>query len=139
MSKVPVIAIVDDDGAMRDALSELVQVMGFASRSFDCAAAFLADFVPGQFDCLITDMRMPGMGGLELQRRLRALGSTMPQVMITSAPDPADRARALDGGACASLVKPVDDCVLLDHLKAALGQGGGPGDQEQEISPWWLI
>jgi FixJ family two-component response regulator len=78
------------------------------------------------------------MGGLELQRRLCALGSTMPQVMITSAPDPADRVRALDGGACAYLVKPVDDSVLLDHLKAALGQGGGPVIRTQETSPWWL-
>lgn len=57
---VPLIAIIGDDGAMRDALSELVQVMGFASRSFDCAAAFLADFVPGRFDRLIADMRVPG-------------------------------------------------------------------------------
>ncbi|MBW8727163.1 MAG: response regulator [Inquilinus limosus] len=129
MSKVPVIAVVDDDGAMRDALSKLVQGMGFVSRSFDCAMAFLADFVPGRFDCLIADMRMPGMGGLELQRRLRALGSTMPMVMITSAPDPAGRARALDGGARAYLVKPVDDGVLLDHLRAALGRGGGAGDR----------
>jgi FixJ family two-component response regulator len=123
VSKVPVIAIVDDDDAVRDALSELVEVMGFVSRSFDCAAAFLAEFAPGRFDCLITDVRMPGIDGIELQRRLRVLGSALPVLMITSAPDPAARARALDGGACAYLSKPVDDSVLLDLLRTALGQG----------------
>lgn len=123
------IAIVDDDEAMRDALSELLEVMGFATRSFDCAAAFLADCAPGRFDCLITDVRMPGIDGIELQRRLRANGSAMPVLMITSAPDPAAQARALDGGASAYLAKPVDDNALFDHLKAALGQDDGPGGQ----------
>jgi two-component system response regulator FixJ len=136
LSKVPVIAIVDDDEAMRDALCELVQVMGFSTEAFDCAAAFLAGLAPGRFDCLITDVRMPGMDGIDLQRRLRALGSTMPVVMITSAPDPAGRARALEGGARAYLAKPVDDCALLDHLRSALGHGEGSGDQaNDEDSP----
>lgn len=129
MSKLPVIAIVDDDEAMRDALCELVQVMGFSTEAFDCAAAFLADLAPGRFDCLITDVRMPGMDGIDLQRRLRALGSTMPVVMITAAPDPAGRARALGGGACAYLAKPVDDSTLLDHLRSALGRDEEPGEQ----------
>jgi two-component system response regulator FixJ len=128
LSKVPVIAIVDDDEAMRDALCELVQVMGFSTEAFDGAAAFLADLAPGRFDCLVTDVRMPGMDGIDLQRRLRALGSTMPVVMITSAPDPAGRARALEGGACAYLAKPVDDCALLDHLRSALGHDEEPGE-----------
>ena len=130
MSKVPVIAIVDDDDAMRDALSELVQVMGFASRPFDCAAAFLAGLAFERFDCLITDVRMPGMDGIELQRRLRACGSAIPVLMITSVPDPVARARALDGGARAYLIKPVDDSVLLDHLRAALGLTGEPGGRD---------
>lgn len=129
VSKLPMIAIVDDDEAMRDALSELLQVMGFESRSFDCAAAFLADFGPGRFDCLITDVRMPGIDGIELQRRLRAAGCTMPVLMITAVPDPAARARALGGGARAYLTKPVDDGALLGHLRAALGPEDGPDDQ----------
>jgi FixJ family two-component response regulator len=129
LSKLPVIAIVDDDEAMRDALCELVQVMGFSTEAFDCAAAFLADLAPGRFDCLITDVRMPGMDGIDLQRRLRALGSTMPVVMITAAPDPAGRARALAGGACAYLAKPVDDSTLLDHLRSALGRDEESGEQ----------
>lgn len=136
LSKVPVIAIVDDDEAMRDALCELVQVMGFSTEAFDCAAAFLANHAPGRFDCLITDVRMPGMDGIDLQRRLRAFGSAMPVVMITSAPDPAGRARALQGGACAYLAKPVDDDALLDHLRSALGRDEGPGEPaDGEDSP----
>jgi FixJ family two-component response regulator len=136
LSKVPVIAIVDDDEAMRDALSELVQVMGFSTEAFDGAAAFLAGLAPGRFDCLITDVRMPGMDGIDLQRRLRALGSTMPVVMITSAPDPAGRARALQDGACAYLAKPVDDNALLSHLRSALGRDEEPGGQvDEENSP----
>jgi two-component system response regulator FixJ len=129
LSKVPMIAIVDDDEAMRDALSELLQVMGFATRSFDGAAAFLADCAPGRFDCLITDVRMPGIDGIELQRRLRAGGCSIPVLMVTAAPDPAAQRRALDGGASAYLAKPVDDGVLFDHLRVALGQDGGPGGQ----------
>lgn len=127
VSKVPVIAIVDDDEAMRDALCELVEVMGFSTTAFDGAAAFLAAQAPGRFDCLITDVRMPGMDGLDLQRRLRELGSVLPVLMITSAPDPAGQARALAGGACAYLAKPVDDSALLDHLRSALGLDASPG------------
>ncbi|WP_437372837.1 response regulator transcription factor [Inquilinus limosus] len=126
---MPVIAIVDDDEAMRDALCELIEVMGFSTEAFDCAAAFLAGDTPERFDCLITDVRMPGIDGIELQRRLRALGCTIPVLMITSAPDPAGRARALDGGACAYLAKPVDDSALLDHLRSALGHDEGPGEE----------
>lgn len=123
------IAIVDDDEAMRDALSELLQVMGFATRCFEGAVAFLSGCAEGRFDCLITDVRMPGIDGIELQRRLRACGCAIPVLMITSAPDPAAQARALDGGACAYLAKPVDDGVLFGHLRAALGQDDGPGGQ----------
>ena len=132
LSQMPVIAIVDDDEAMRDALCELVQVMGFSTEAFDCAAAFLANHAPGRFDCLITDVRMPGMDGIDLQRRLRALGSAMPVVMITSAPDRAGRARALEDGACAYLAKPVDDNALLGHLRSALGCGEAPGGRADD-------
>ena len=132
LSKVPVIAIVDDDEAMRDALSELLEVMGFSCSAFDSAVAFLADHAPGRFDCLITDVRMPGMDGIDLQHRLRALGSTLPVIIITSAPDPATRARALGGGAFAYLAKPVDDGTLLDHLRSVLGHDDGRGEQLNE-------
>jgi FixJ family two-component response regulator len=120
----PVIAIVDDDEAVREALADLLQVMGFSAQAFDRADAFLADYAPGRFDCLITDVRMPGIGGLALQQRLRALGSAMPVIIITSYTDPITRARALEGGARAFLTKPVADDFLLHHLRSALGQDG---------------
>jgi two-component system, LuxR family, response regulator FixJ len=117
-------AIVDDDEAVREALSDLLQVMGLAWRAFDRAESFLADYAPGRFDCLIADIKMPGMGGLELQQRLRALGAPIPVIIITSNTDPATRARALEAGAHAYLSKPVADEVLLLHLQSAFRSNG---------------
>jgi FixJ family two-component response regulator len=118
-----VIAVVDDDEAVRQALSELLQVLSMACRTFERAEAFLAVYRPGEFDCLITDLRMPGMGGLELQRKLRALGSQMPVIIVTSASDPLSRSRAMEEGAFACLTKPVGGDVLLHYLTAALAAG----------------
>jgi two-component system response regulator FixJ len=74
----PSIAVVDDDEAMREALCELLQALAMSCRTFDRAEAFLAAYAPGEFDCLVTDLSMPGMGGQELLRKLRALGSSIP-------------------------------------------------------------
>ncbi|MEN3975721.1 response regulator [Emcibacter sp. SYSU 3D8] len=125
----PVIAIVDDDPAMREALTEFFQAIGMASRSFDGASALLKDYAPGRFDCLISDVRMPDLDGLALQQRLRGLGSDMPVIFITAAPDSATRARALDGGAWAYLSKPVAEDILLDHVRSALRRAGPVGEQ----------
>ena len=125
MSKAPVIAIVDDDQAVREALAELLQVTGFESRTFERADAFLADPGAGDFDCLITDVRMPGMDGIELHERLRAFAPAMPVIYITSAHDPATRARALECGAHAYLSKPIADDIILEQLESALA-GGAP-------------
>jgi FixJ family two-component response regulator len=117
-----VIAVVDDDEAMREALSDLLQVLTFSCRTFDGAEAFLAAYASESFDCLITDIRMPGMNGIELQQKLKALGSTMPVIVITSSTDPLIRSRALKHGAVAYLSKPVNDEVLIRHLMTALGR-----------------
>lgn len=128
------IAIVDDDDAMREALSELLQVFGFTCHVFDRAESFLSVHRPGSFDCLITDIRMPGIGGLELLRRLRSVGSTMPVIVVTSYADPVVRDRAMDCGACAYLTKPLADEALLQSLRSALSEearradGGGHSD-----------
>jgi FixJ family two-component response regulator len=105
---------------MRDALCELLQVLSMPCRAFDRAEAFLAAYAPGEFDCLITDLRLPGMGGLELQRKLRALGSSLPVIVVTSAIDSLTRSRAMKDGTLAYLTKPVSDDVLILHLTAAL-------------------
>ena len=120
MFKPPVIAIVDDDEAVREALFDLLQVEGLSSCIFNSAEAFLADAAAGDFDCLITDVRMPDVDGLELQRRLRAGGSSMPVIFITSLTDEATRARALRDGATAWFTKPASDGALLGTLRATL-------------------
>jgi len=123
-----VIAVVDDDAAMREALCELLQVLSMSCRAFDRAEAFLAAHAPGQFDCLVTDLHMPGLGGLELLRKLRALGSPIPVIVVTSATDSLSRSRALEEGAFAYLTKPVRQDALLRHLTAALGSRSAPGE-----------
>lgn len=120
LSKPPVIAIVDDDKAVREALFDLLAVEGLVARTFDGATAFLAAYAPGRFDCVVTDVRMPSTDGLEMQARLRALGSSIPVIFITSSTDQAVRARALRGGAIAWFTKPVSDESLLRELRSAL-------------------
>lgn len=115
-------AIVDDDEAVRDALSDLLLVEGMSSRTFDRAEALLAECEPGRFGCVIADLKMPGMGGLELLRRLRSFKPSVPVIIITSDEDPMTRSQALEGGAEACLAKPVADHVLLGHLKSALAR-----------------
>ena len=124
MSKPPVIAIVDDDEAVREALFDLLQVEALTARTFDSAAAFLAAHASVGFDCLISDVRMPDIDGLELQQRLRARSPSMPVIFITSSTDEATRERALLDGAAAWFTKPVADEALLGALRAALYQGG---------------
>ena len=126
--KMPIIAVVDDDEAVREALSDLLLVLGLACRTFDRAEAFMAEYGPDRFDCLITDVSMPGRSGLELQERLRELGSSMPVIIITADTSPATRTRALSGGAVACLTKPVNDDVLFRHLESALNRAGGSHD-----------
>lgn len=128
MSNPPVIAIVDDDEAVREAIRDLLQVEGLTARTFDNAAAFLEGEGTG-FDCIITDVRMPGMDGLQLQRLLRARGSTVPMIFITSLVNEATRSRALQDGAAAWFTKPVADKAVLDALHAILGAPGRPGDR----------
>jgi two-component system response regulator FixJ len=118
----PVIAVVEDDAAMREALSELLEVLSLSSLAFDRAEAFLAELTPGRFDCLITDLHLPGINGLELQQRLKALGSPMPVIVITSSLDSLHRTRAMQEGAFAYLTKPFSDKVLIGHVRTALDQ-----------------
>ena len=133
--KTPIVAIVDDDEAVREALSDLLVVMDVACRTFDRAEAFMAEYVPGHFGCLITDVAMPGMSGLELQERLRELDSSMPVIIITADTSRATRVRALRGGAHACLTKPVNDEVLFRHLESALNRAGRLRNGDQRDMP----
>lgn len=126
LSEAPMIAIVDDDRDMREALVDLLEVTGFSARTFDGAAGFLAAEATADFDLLVSDIRMSGMDGLELQEQLRARGSSIPVIFVTSGPDPLTRARAREGGAFACLAKPVGDDLLLSRIRAALGLDASP-------------
>lgn len=130
MPNIPLVAVVDDDEAIREALCDLLMVAGLDCNAFDSAAAFLAGHAPGRTDCLITDIRMPGMNGLDLLEKMRADGSNLPVIVVTSVLDPRARARARALGAQAWLAKPVAEGALLAELKAAIGPGkwpDGPG------------
>jgi two-component system, LuxR family, response regulator FixJ len=118
----PVIAVIEDDAAMREALSELLEVTSLSCRAFDRAETFLAEFAPGKFDCLITDLHLPGMSGLELQKKLNAAGAGLPVIIVTSALDAMSETRSMEEGAFAYLTKPFNDKVLIGHVRAALGQ-----------------
>ena len=123
--KAPLVAIVDDDEGMREALSDLLLVLDLACRTFDRAEALLAVYEPGLFDCIITDLRMPGLGGLDLLRRLRRFGAPTPVIVVTSDTSPGACARALAAGAHAFLTKPVEGDLLLDRLESALAGDDG--------------
>jgi len=126
-----VIAIVDDDEAVRDALFDLLQVEGLSARTFSNAASFLAD-QSRDFDCVITDVRMPEIDGLELQRRLLGRGSTVAVIFITASVSEATRAAAMECGATAWFTKPVANDQLLDVLRnAVVGRcGRSPGSSQ---------
>ena len=118
----PLIAIVDDDEAVREALSDLLQVEGLLARTFESAVAFLAVALCEGFDCVITDVRMPELDGLELLQRLRARGSSMPVIFITASTHEETREHAMRGGAAAWFTKPVAEEPLLRELYIALGR-----------------
>jgi DNA-binding response OmpR family regulator len=88
----------------------------------------MAEYVPGRFDCLITDVKMPGHSGLDLLQRLRSLGSSIPVIIVTADTSPATRSRAVKGGAHAYLTKPISSEELLRHLQSALRHVGPPSD-----------
>jgi FixJ family two-component response regulator len=115
-----VIAVVDDDGAIRVALSSLLRSMGHQVRLFATAEAFLADDTMPPADCVLTDVQMPGMSGLELQATLRRRMPLLPVVVITAFPNEAVRQRALAAGALDFLNKPVAADTVSRCIQRAL-------------------
>jgi len=126
LSKPPLIAIVDDDEGVREALCDLLEAEGLSAHTFDSAIALLADAMVEQLDCLITDVRMPEMDGLELQQRLRARGCSTAVIFITASTHEETRVRAMLDGAVAWFTKPVSDVALLHELKTVLERRGAP-------------
>jgi FixJ family two-component response regulator len=118
--KAQLIAIVDDDESVRTAVHGVLDSVGFETRSFASAEDFLRSGDQSETACLITDIQMPGMSGLELQAMLAQKNFRIPIIFITAYGDAKTRTQAMRGGAVKFLGKPFDDDILLDSVRAAL-------------------
>ena len=129
MPRKAVIAIVDDDHSVREALTSLVRSLGYVAMAFECAEDLLKSRRRSNFSCVIADVQMPGMTGLELHDRLVASGERIPTILITAFPDERARERALRAGVIGYLAKPFSEDELLACIRSTLGRGevGGQG------------
>ena len=114
--------VIDDDDAVRESLEFLLRTAKIEVRTYDSATAFLNTVADGAAGCIVTDVRMPGVSGVDLLRQLKARGSTMPVIVITGHGDIQLAVEAMKIGAADFLEKPFDDEVLLASVKAALGR-----------------
>ncbi len=119
-SERSLVSVVDDDESIRESLPDLLREFGFAARAFSSAEAFLSSDCVDKTRCLILDIVMPGMTGLDLQQELTRRGQEVPVIFITARKEEALRARAFKQGAVRFLNKPFSDTALLDALNAAL-------------------
>jgi FixJ family two-component response regulator len=127
----PVISIVDDDESVREATMDLIRAMGFIVEAFEHADDFVKSDFLGSTCCLIADMRMPGMSGLELHERLVGLGNAIPTILITAFPDDRDRERAMQNGVMCYLTKPFDENELLACIRLALVNKSEPNGRSR--------
>jgi FixJ family two-component response regulator len=116
----PIIAVVDDDDAVREATGSLVRSLGYNASTFASADEYLKSEEIRNTSCLITDVRMPGLSGLDLQNRLIARGHRFPIIFVTGHPDDIARTRAMNAGAAAFLGKPINYDRLVSYLETAL-------------------
>jgi two-component system, LuxR family, response regulator FixJ len=145
MSDRTTIDIIDDDAAMRDSLAFLLDVNGYATRAYETANDFLKDAAANASSCIISDIRMPGMNGIELVRNLRSAGANCPVILITGHGDVALAVEAMKAGAADFIEKPFDDSALLEAIRsaldsrvAAMGEGSARKEAEArlaELSP----
>ena len=123
MPKALLVAVVEDDQFFRESMRRLMRSFGYAVEAFASAADFLASPRLGETACLIADLHMPAMTGLELHRRLIEKGHAIPTILVTAYPDIDIRTRALTDGVVCYLRKPVDENHLMRCLRAALHSG----------------
>jgi FixJ family two-component response regulator len=122
----PIIAVVDDDEYMREAIADLLAAAGYRTKVFESAEHFLAGLVVSGASCLVSDMNMPGMSGSELYVHLLKVGQAIPTILVTAYPDERTRLRCLSVGVHCYLEKPLKDHVLLDCIRRALLAGNFP-------------
>ena len=127
MMKKPLIAIVDDDPSVREALDALLRSFGYDAEAFASGEAFLSSQLVERVACVIADIHMPGITGLEVHERLVASGKPVSTILITAYPDDGVRAAALAGGVTAYLRKPFSNDELIRCLHARSGVGAGEG------------
>jgi two-component system response regulator FixJ len=137
MNDKTVIHVVDDDAAMRDSMAFLLDVNGFKPLVYDSASAFLAQSRIDASSCVVSDIRMPGMNGIELVRKLKSDGSACPVILVTGHGDVALAVEAMKAGAADFIEKPFDDAILLGAIRTALEarpstQGDSAAKQEAE-------
>jgi two-component system response regulator FixJ len=115
-----IVFVVDDDRAMRDSLRWLLESIGLTVRTYATAAEFLREHQPSQPGCLVLDVRMPGMSGLDLQAELVQRGAELPTIVVTGHAEVAMAVRAVKAGAIDFIEKPFSDQLLLDRVRQAL-------------------
>ena len=129
MTKRTLISVVEDDQPFRESMRKLMSALGYTVEAFSSAADFLASPILPATGCLVTDVQMPGMTGLELHRHLVDRGHVIPTILVTAYPDDITRKRALKDGVFCYLSKPVDDEHLERCLRSAL-ESGKPHEED---------
>ena len=126
MMKKVLVAVVDDDRFFRESMGRFMRSLGYAVEVFSSATDFLASPRLSETACLIADVHMPAMTGLELYRRLIQAGHSIPTIIVTAYPNDVDRVRALSDGVISYLSKPVDEQHLMRCLRTAVTSGDAP-------------
>lgn len=134
MTAKPIVHVVDDEVAIRDSLVMLLESAGHAAHAYADAGQFLSGVVPNQPGCVVADVRMPGLSGLDLQRRLREDRIDLPVIIITGHGDVAMAVAALKEGAADFIEKPFDEDVFLSAIDSALDKGARVFRERQEVS-----
>jgi len=124
--KNPLVSVVEDDRFFRESMGRLMRSLGYTVEAFPSAADFLASPRLPETACLIADVHMPAMSGIELYRHLIHAGRAIPTILVTAYPNDADRARALNDGVVCYLRKPLDEEDLIRCLRATLNSGETP-------------
>ncbi|WP_375542171.1 response regulator transcription factor [Paraburkholderia sp. CNPSo 3274] len=122
MTPVALVSIVEDDESVRESIESLIRAMGWEVLTFDSADAFLRSGAVHKTRCLISDVTMPGMSGLEMHAQLRSQGNAPPTIFITAYPTAQDESVALANGALAYLEKPVDSSVIIEKVRETIGR-----------------
>jgi FixJ family two-component response regulator len=128
MPQHPLISIVEDDQPFRESMRKLISLLGYTVEAFSSAADFLASPLLPETACLVADVQMPGMTGVELHKNLTDAGYAIPTILVTAYPNEAVRNRALKNGVVCYLSKPVDDEHLERCLRSAL-ESAKPSDE----------